>query len=53
MNGKYLQIIHQNRNHYITMYPCIKFQSIWRKLDFGTKLAPQKMTDKTFEKINI
>ena len=46
INSKYLKITHQNRNQHITMYPYIKFQSIWRTLDFGTKLPPKKVTDK-------
>ena len=35
------------------MYPCIKFQFIWRTSDFGTKFAQKYMNDKTFEKITI
>ena len=35
------------------MYPCTKFQLIWRTSDFGTKLPPKIMMDKTFDKINI
>ena len=35
------------------MYPCKKFQSIWRTSDFETKFAQKNMTDKIFEKINI
>ena len=33
------KITHQNRNQHITMCPCIKFQSIWRTLRFGTKFT--------------
>ena len=29
------KITHRNRNQHITMCPCIKFQSIWRTLDFA------------------
>ena len=32
------------------MCPCNKFHSIWRTLDFSTKLVQKNMTDKTFEK---
>ena len=32
------------------MYPCTKFQSIWRTLDFETKFAQKNMTGKHFEK---
>ena len=35
------------------MCPCIKFQSIWRTLDFAPKLAQNYMNDKNFEKLNI
>ena len=35
------------------MYPCTKFQLIWRTSDFGTKLAIKNMNDKNFETINI
>ena len=35
------------------MYPCTKFQLIWRTSDFETKLAPKNVNDKHFEKINI
>ena len=35
------------------MYPCSKFQLIWRTSGFGTKLAQKNMNDKHFEKINI
>ena len=44
------KITHQNRNQHITMCPCNKFQSVWRTLDFSTKLVQKNMTDKTFEK---
>ena len=37
----------------IATCPCIKFQSIWRTLDFGTKFVQKNMTDKNFEKRNI
>ena len=40
-------------NTFLTTYPCIKFQSIWRTLDFGTIFVQKNMTDKNFEKINI
>ena len=32
----FLKNKHQNRNKYITMYPYIKFQLIWRTSDFWT-----------------
>ena len=35
------------------MYPCTKFQLIWRTPDFGTKFAQKNMNGKNFEKINI
>ena len=38
------------------MYPCTKFQLIWRTSDFATKFAPppkKNMNGKSFEKINI
>ena len=35
------------------MYPCTKFQLIWRTSDFGTKLVQKNMNDKKFAKINI
>ena len=35
------------------MYPCTKFQLIWRTSDFGRKLAEENMNDGDFEKINI
>ena len=35
------------------MYPCTKFQLIWKISDFGTKFAAKNMNDKHFEKINI
>ena len=30
------------------MYPCTKFQSIWRISDFGTTFAQKNMKDKNF-----
>ena len=42
------KITHQNRNQHITMCPCIKFQSIWRLLDFGTKFVQNYINDKNF-----
>ena len=47
------KITHQNQNQHITICPCIKFQSIWRTLDFGTKFVQKNMTGKNFERINI
>ena len=47
------KVTHQNGNHHITMCPFIKFQSIWRILDFGTKLAQNYMIDKINNKIVI
>ena len=38
---------------HIAMYPCTKFQSIWRISDFGTKVAPKKYEWQNFEKKNI
>ena len=35
------------------MYPCTKFQLIWRTSDFGTKFAPKNVSDKNFGKINF
>ena len=35
------------------MYPCTKFQFIWRTSDFQTKVAEKNMNDKNFEKRNI
>ena len=35
------------------MYPCTKFQLIWRTSDFGTKFAKKNVSDKNFGKINI
>ena len=35
------------------MCPCIKFQSIWRTLGFGTKFAQSYMKDEILKKINI
>ena len=32
------------------MYPCTKFQSIWKTSDFGTKLPPKIMNDKNLKK---
>ena len=37
------KITRQNRSQYITMCPCIKFRSIWRILDFGTKFTQNYM----------
>ena len=34
------------------MYPCTKFESIWKTSNFGTKFVQKNMTDKYFEKIN-
>ena len=33
------KIAHENRNQHTTISPCIKFQSIWRTLDFETKFT--------------
>ena len=35
------------------MYPCTKFQSIWKTSNFGTKFIQENMSDKYFEKISI
>ena len=35
------------------MYPCTKFQSIWKTSNFGTKFIQKNMSDKYFEKISI
>ena len=35
------------------MYPCTKFQSIWKTSDFEKKIDQKNTTDKNFEKINI
>ena len=44
------KVTHQNRNQHITMCACIKFQLIWRTLDFGTKFAHKNMNDKISKK---
>ena len=44
------KITHQNRNQHLTMFPIIKFQSIWRTLDFGTKFAQYYRNDKILKK---
>ena len=41
------------QNKHIAMYPCTKFQLIWRTSDVGTKVSQQIMNSKNFEKINI
>ena len=43
-------ITHENRNQDIRIGHCIKFQSIWRTLDFGKKFARNYMNDKILEK---
>lgn len=43
---------YHNRNRYIAIYLCTKFQVLWRTSYFGTTLPPIKMNAK-FEKINI
>ena len=35
------------------MYPCTKFQLIWRTSDFGMKFAQKTRVTKDFAKINI
>ena len=35
------------------MYPCTKFQLIWKTSDFGTKFDSKNMNDNNFEKINF
>ena len=40
------KITHQNQNQHIKICPYIKFQPIWRTLDYGTKFAQKDMTDK-------
>ena len=35
------------------LYPCIKFQLIWRTSNFGTKFAQKYVNDKNFGKTNI
>ena len=35
------------------MYPCTKFQLIWRTSDFGTKFAQKNMSEFFFGKMNI
>ena len=37
-------------NQHITICRCIKFQSIWRTLHFGTKFAQNYMNDKILKK---
>ena len=39
----------QYHNKHIAMYPCTKFQLIWRTWDFGTKFAQKNMNDKNIE----
>ena len=38
---------------HIAMYPCSKFQLIWRTSDFGTKFAQKSINEKNYEKVNI
>ena len=54
MNGKYLEKLHTKTviNQHITVCPCIKFQSIWRTLDFA-QICPKNTRDQNFEKINV
>ena len=40
------KITHQNRNKHITVCPCIKFQSIWRALEFWNKFTQNYMNYK-------
>ena len=35
------------------MYPCTKFQLIWRTSDFGTEFVQKNTNDKNFGKIKI
>ena len=35
------------------MYPCTKFQLIWRTSDFGTEFVQKNTNDKIFGKIKI
>ena len=44
------KVAHQNCNQHISMHPCIKFQSTWSTLGFGTKLAQNYMNDKVLNK---
>ena len=39
-----------NLNRYIAIYPCTKFQVIWRASDFGTKFAQYKWIETFFKK---
>ena len=39
---------HYSRDKHIAMYPCTKFQLIWRTSDFGTKFAEKKISEKSF-----
>ena len=50
---KFLKNRHENRNKHVAMYPCTKFQSIWKTSNFGTKFIQKNMSDKYFEKISI
>ena len=35
------------------MYPCTKFQLIWRTSDLGTRFKQKNVSDKNFGKINM
>lgn len=48
---KFWNNICQNHNHHITMCPCHKRQSIWRKSEFGTTFSPKKVNEKNCTKI--
>ena len=48
-----LKTAHQNRNQHMAMCPCIKFQSISRTYDFGTKFAQTFLNDKIMKKYTL
>ena len=47
------KVKHQNHYQHIKMCPCIKFQLVWRALDFGTKFPKNYVNDKILNHIPI
>ena len=47
------KVKHQNHYQHIKMCPCIKFQLVWRALDFGTKFPKNYVNGKILNHIPI